>query len=64
MQLKKLMPIVRNFIALDNRKAIEKRKMSEETIKPVFWQTFIKEQRPKLKLRINNIVTEGLIDKM
>ena len=61
--LKKLMPILRNHTTLDNRTAIEERTInSGETIKQVFWQTSINEQRPKLKIRINVIVTEGLVD--
>ena len=57
------MPIVRNHTALDNRTAIEERtKNSGETIKQVFWQTSINEQRPKLKIWINDIVIKGLVD--
>ena len=56
------MPIVRNHTALDDRTAIEERtKNSGETIKQVFWQIFINEQRPKLKIWINDIVIEVLV---
>ena len=57
------MSIEKNHTALNNRTAIEERtKNSGETIKQVFWQTSINEQRPKLKIWINNIIIEALID--
>ena len=63
MQLKNLILIVRNHTSLDDRKAIEERtKNSGETIKKLFWQFSINEQRQKLTIRINDIVIEGLID--
>ena len=50
-------------MALDARPAVEnKTKPSGESIKQIFWQTFINEQRPKLKIQINVIELEGLVD--
>ena len=55
--------IVRNYTALDNRTSIKERtKNSGETIKQLFWQTSINDQRPKLKMQINDIIIEGLVD--
>lgn len=49
-QLKKLITILKNHTALHDRTAIEERtKNSGETIKRIFWQTSINEQRPKFK---------------
>ena len=63
MQLKNLILIVRNHTSLDDRKAIEERtKNSGETLKKLFWQFSINEQRQKLTIRINDIVIEGLVD--
>lgn len=57
------MPLIRNYTALDDRKAVEERtKNSGETIKQWFWQISRSEQRSKLKIKINYIVIEGLID--
>ena len=36
--------------------------MTRKTIKQVFWQTSIDNKRPKLKIQINGIVIEGLLD--
>lgn len=46
----------------DRTASIEKTKNSGETIKQVFWQTSINNQRPKLKILINGIVIEGLLN--
>ena len=56
------MPTVRNHTVLNNRIATGEQKNSRETIKQVFWQTSINEQRPKLKIWINDSVIDGLID--
>ena len=57
------MPIVRSHTALDNSTSIEGRtKSSTEIIKQIFWQTYINEQRPKLKIWTNDIAIEGLVD--
>ena len=57
------MPIVRNHTAMKNRTAIEERtKTSGETIKWLFWQASINEQRPKLKIQINGVVIEDLVE--
>ena len=49
---------------MDNRTVREERtKTSGETIKWIFWQTFINKQRPKIKVWINAIVIEGLVDR-
>ncbi|KAL6040906.1 hypothetical protein STEG23_037882 [Scotinomys teguina] len=62
-QLKKPMPNVKNEPALDNRKAkTDESKIPKNTIKRIFWQTSINEQRPKLRIRINGLVLEGLVD--
>lgn len=53
----------KNYTTLDNRTTIEERtKNSGETITRVFWQISINEQRPKLKIYINDVVTEDLVD--
>ena len=57
------MSIVRNHTTVDNRTTIEERtKNSGETIKCFIWQTSINEQRPKLKIQINVIIIERVID--
>ena len=57
------MPIVRNYTALDKRTIIEGWiKNSGKAINWAFGQTSINEQRPKLKIWINNVVIEGLVD--
>ena len=44
------MPIIRNHIAMNDRKDKEERtKNSGETIKQIFWQTSMNEQRTKIK---------------
>lgn len=49
-QLTNLIPIIRNHAALDDINTIEDRtKISGETVKQIFWQTSVNEQRPKLK---------------
>ena len=55
------MPIVRNHSAVDNSTAIEEKKLGE-TIKWVFWQTSVNDQRPKLKIQKNDMVIKGLLD--
>lgn len=58
------MPIIKkkNHTALDDRAALEdKTKFPRETIKQIFWQTSINNQRPKLTIQINGIKTEGLV---
>lgn len=56
------MPAVRNQGALDDRAAsVGKTKFSGETIKQVFQQISINDQRQKLKIGINDIVIECLI---
>ncbi|KAL6068070.1 hypothetical protein STEG23_001423 [Scotinomys teguina] len=57
------MPNVKNDPALDNRKAkTDESEIPKNTIKRIFWQTSINEQRPKLRIRINGLVLEGLVD--
>lgn len=59
------MPTFKNT-ALDKikirRASVDKTKNSGETRKQVFWQTAINDQRSRLKIQINSIETEGLLD--
>lgn len=49
--------------ALDNRTTIKERtKNSGETIKQIFWPTSTNEQKTKLKIQVNDFVTEGLVN--
>lgn len=57
------MPVAKNHTTLDARKTIvDKTKISRETIKQVFWQKFVNDQRQKLTITINYMDTEDLID--
>ena len=60
------MPVIKNSIALNVIKertdSVDKTKYSGETRKQVFWQIAISDQRPKLKIQINGIEIEGLVD--
>ena len=40
----------------------EKFKAPRNTTKRIFWQTSINEERPKLKVRVDNIYIQGLVD--
>lgn len=58
------MPIKKNknHTALEDRATLEdKTKFLRETIKQIFWQTSINNQRPKLTIQINDIKMEGLV---
>ena len=62
-QLKDILPIVKNHTSLDDRTtSFDKTKFAGETIKQVFWQTSINDQRLKLKTQINGKETESLVD--
>lgn len=57
------MPAVKIHTALECRTvSAGKTKFSGETMKQVFWQTSIHYQRLKLKIWINGIVIDGLLD--
>lgn len=57
------MPNVKTDTAMDDKTAlIAGSQFTKNTIKQIFWQTSINEQRPKLRIRINGLVLEGLVD--
>lgn len=61
-ELRDTVLIIKNT-ALDNRTALENEtKIPGKTIKQIFWQTYINDQRSQLRIWINCIVIEGLLD--
>ena len=40
----------------------EKLKTPRDNTKRIFWQPSIKEQRPKLRVRVDNVYIQGLVD--
>ena len=57
------MLILKNHTAWDDKTvSVDKIKISEETIKQVFWHTSINDQRPKLKIWRNVVAIEDLLD--
>ena len=54
---------VRNCIVLNDKINMEdESKTPVESRKYIIWQTYISDQRPKLRVHINDIVIEGIID--
>lgn len=57
------MPVMENHTALDDRIALEnKTKFSGETIKQIYWQMSINDQKPNLKIKMLCIEIMGLLD--
>ena len=57
------MPNLDDYMDLDSKmNSREKWKVPRKTIKWIFWQTSINEQRPKLKVWIDNIYIHGLVN--
>ena len=57
------MPTVKSHTVLDD--GIDMENESKTLVgnrKHIFWQTFINDQRPKLRVCINKIAIEGLLD--
>lgn len=52
----------KNYTLEDRTTLIDNSKILGETIKQVFWQTLINDQKLKLKLQINEFVIEGLLN--
>ena len=58
-----LLPVIKNHTVLDDGINMEdETKIPIENRKHIFWQTFINDQRPKLRMHINEIVIEGLLN--
>lgn len=54
---------VKEDTALNDRTtSTDESKVPKNTIKRIFWQTSINEQRPKLKILFNGRMLEGLVD--
>ena len=57
------MPAVKNHTVLDDEINMkDESKISKGNKKHIIWQTSINNQRTKLRVHINNIITEGLLD--
>ena len=57
------MPTIKNHISLDDGIDMEdESNTAVGNMKHIFWQTSISDQRPKLRVCINGIVIEGLIN--
>ncbi|ERE66004.1 protease-like protein [Cricetulus griseus] len=62
-QIDSSLPMVENDTALEgNLNSDEESHVTGENEKPIFWQASINDERPQLKVKINNKVISGLVD--
>lgn len=58
----KFLLLKKKYSLEDRTTLIDNSKILGETIKQIFWQTLINDQKLKLKLQINEFVIEGLLN--